>query len=156
MKNKVIPNLILPVAGVHRNIAEEGGAGPPPRGHYDDRTVNPQGGVLSDHSTPSKALMHCRRPFIMGTSNACALREDARLVELVHCAEEQGVEILGMQEHRRVHTEDLLYRGVERITLITSSAWQNEAQAATGGVGLMLDSRARKVLRRVTTTPTGS
>ena len=149
MKNKVIPNPILPVAGVHRNIAEDGGAGSPPGEHYDDRTLNPQGGVLSDHSTPTNALMRCRRPLTMGTFNACTLREDSRLGELVHCAEEQGVEILGIQEHRRVHTEDLFYRRVEGSTLITSSAWRNEAQAATGGVGLMLGSRARKALRRV-------
>ena len=32
---------------------------------------------------------------------------------------------------------------------ITASAWRNEAQAATGGVGLMLGFLARKALRRV-------
>ena len=72
------------------------------------------------------------------------------MVELAHCAEERGVEILGIQEHRRVHTDDrIVYRRVERCTFITASAWRNEAQAATGGVGLMLGSRARKALRRV-------
>ena len=86
----------------------------------------------------------------MGTFNACTVREEARLVELAHCAEERGVEILGIQEHRRVHTDDrIVYRRVERCTFITASAWRNEAQAATGGVGLMLGSQARKALRRV-------
>ncbi|KAJ8389317.1 hypothetical protein AAFF_G00121820 [Aldrovandia affinis] len=88
----------------------------------------------------------------MGTFNACTVREEARLVELAHCAEERGVEILGthIQEHRRVHTDDrIVYRRVERSTFITASAWRNEAQAATGGVGLMLGSLARKALRRV-------
>ena len=86
----------------------------------------------------------------MGSFNACTVREDARLAELAHCVEEWGVEILGVQEHRRVHTEDrIAYRRVERCTFISSSAWRNEAQAATGGVGLMLGSSARKALRRV-------
>ena len=86
----------------------------------------------------------------MGTFNACTVREEARLVELAHCAEEQGVEILGVQEHRRVHTEDqIVYRKVEKRTFITASAWRNGAQAATGGVGLMLGSLARRALRRV-------
>uniref|UniRef100_A0A8C5B1I1 Endonuclease/exonuclease/phosphatase domain-containing protein n=1 Tax=Gadus morhua TaxID=8049 RepID=A0A8C5B1I1_GADMO len=94
--------------------------------------------------------MRCRRPFVMGTFNACTVREEARLVELAHCAEERGVEILGVQEHRRVHTDDqIVYHKVERCTFITSSAWRNEAQAATGGVGLLLGSRARKALRWV-------
>ncbi|ELT96954.1 hypothetical protein CAPTEDRAFT_106046, partial [Capitella teleta] len=34
--------------------------------------------------------------------------------------------------------------------LYTTSAWRNEAQAANGGVGMLLDSRARKSLRRAT------
>ncbi|XP_029285461.1 craniofacial development protein 2-like [Cottoperca gobio] len=38
---------------------------------------------------------------------------------------------------------------VEKCWFITSSAWRNEAQAATGGVGLLLSSRARKALLRV-------
>ncbi|XP_034053142.1 craniofacial development protein 2-like [Gymnodraco acuticeps] len=147
MKNKVIPNPILPTAGVRRNIAADGGAGPPSGGQHDDRTPNQQGRVLSDHSTPSNALMRCRRPFVMGTFNACTVREEARLVELAHCAEERGVEILGIQEHRRVHTDvQIVYRRVERCTFITASAWPNEAQAATGGVRLMLGPLARKAL----------
>ncbi|XP_033990665.1 craniofacial development protein 2-like [Trematomus bernacchii] len=150
MKNKVIPNPILPAAGVRRNIAADGGASPPSGGQHDDRTPNQQGRVLSDHSTPSNALMRCRRPFVMGTFNPCTVREEARLVELAHCAGERGVEILGIQEHRRVHTDDrIVYRRVERCTFITASAWRNEAQAATGGVGLMLGPLARKALRRV-------
>ena len=86
----------------------------------------------------------------MGTFNACTVREEARLVELAHCAEEQGVEILGVQEHRRVHTGDqIAYCKVEKRTFITASAWRNEAQAATGGVGLMLGSLACRALQRV-------
>ncbi|XP_061759477.1 uncharacterized protein LOC133554569 [Nerophis ophidion] len=135
------------------NIAADGGAGPPPGGHHDDRTSNPgivPGRVMSEHSTPSNALMRCRRPFVMGTFNACSAREEARLIELTHCAEEREVEILGVQEHRRVHTDDsILYCRVERCTIISASAWRNEAQAAIGGVGLMLGPRARKALRWV-------
>ncbi|KAK1883300.1 Craniofacial development protein 2 [Dissostichus eleginoides] len=124
MKNKVIPNPILPAAGVHRNIAADGGAGPPFL--EDNMTIGPQ------------------------TSKGGSVREEARLVELAHCAEERGVEILGIQEHRRVHTDDrIVYRRVERCTFITASAWRNEAQAATEGVGLMLGPLARKAVRRV-------
>ncbi|XP_061774103.1 craniofacial development protein 2-like [Nerophis ophidion] len=108
------------------------------------------GRVLSEHSPPSNALMHCRRPFAMGTFNACTAREEARLIELARCAEERGVEILGVQEHRRVHTDyPILYCRVERCMFISASAWRNEAQAATGGAGLMLGQRARKAFRRV-------
>lgn len=88
--------------------------------------------------------------FVMGTFNACSAREEGRLMELAHCAEEWGVEILEIQEHRRVHTDDrIVYRRVERCTFISASAWQNEAQAATDGIRSMLGSRARKALHRV-------
>ncbi|KAJ8385846.1 hypothetical protein AAFF_G00182020 [Aldrovandia affinis] len=84
----------------------------------------------------------------MGTFNANTVREDARLAELAHCAEERGVEILGVQEHRRVHHDPIAYCRVGGCSFITSSAWRNKAQAATGGVGLMLSSRVRRALRR--------
>ncbi|KAJ8393714.1 hypothetical protein AAFF_G00057670 [Aldrovandia affinis] len=150
MENPIIANPILPVAGVHRNHAADGGAGPPNGKQHDDETPNPEGRVKSDHSTPSNALLRCRRPFIMGTINASTVREEARLAGLAHCAEKRGVEILGVQEHRRVHAHDpIVYCKVGNCSLITSSAWRNEAQAATGGVGLLLSPRARKALRRV-------
>ena len=69
--------------------------------------------------------------------------------ELAHCAEARGVEILGVQEHRRVHNDiNIKYCRVESYTFVTASAWRNEAQAATGGVGLLLSPRARKTLRK--------
>ena len=66
----------------------------------------------------------------MRTFNANTVREEARLTELAHCAEERGVEILGVQEHRRVHEQDqIVYCRVGSYSFITSSAWRNEAQA---------------------------
>lgn len=86
----------------------------------------------------------------MGTFNANTVREDARLAELAHCAEERGVDILGVQEHRKVHGNDaIVYHRVGRYSFVTSSAWRNKAQGATGGVGLLLSPRACKALRRV-------
>ncbi|KAJ8399549.1 hypothetical protein AAFF_G00409600 [Aldrovandia affinis] len=127
MENTIIANPILPVAGVHRNHAADGGAGPPNGGQHDDETPNPEGRVKSDHSTPSNALLRCRRPFIMGTFNASTVREEARLAELAHCAKKRGVEILGVQEHRRVHAHDpIVYCKVGNCSLITSSAWVHQ------------------------------
>ena len=49
----------------------------------------------------------------MATYNANTVREEARLEELAHCTEERGVEILAVQEHRRVHTDQPInYRRV--------------------------------------------
>lgn len=61
------PGLRGVAAGVGRNIAVEGGAGPSSGGYHDDRTSKQRGRVLSYHSTLSIALMCCQTPFIMGT-----------------------------------------------------------------------------------------
>ncbi|KAJ8413164.1 hypothetical protein AAFF_G00091600 [Aldrovandia affinis] len=160
METQDIGNPILPAAGVRRSHAADGGAGPPPGGHYDDWTPNPlqwRGRVQSDHSPLTNALLRCRRPFIMATYNANTVREEARLEELAHCAEERGVEILAVQEHRRVHTDQPInYRRVGGCTFITSSAWRNDAQAATGGVGLMVSPEHERPSVGCTRTPTGS
>ena len=70
MKKQVIPNPILPAAGVRRSYAADCDAGPPLGGRHDDwapnpeeGTLSPEGRVQSDHSTQSKALLRCRRPF---------------------------------------------------------------------------------------------
>lgn len=41
---------------------------------------------------------------------------------------------------------------VEEYQLITASAWSNKAQAATGGVGLVLNKEAQKTIIRATWT----
>ena len=64
------------------------------------------------------------------------------------------VAVCGIQEHRRVHTdvmkETVVTKMIEDYYLVTTSAWRNEAQAATGGVGLMLSRDAQKTLISVT------
>ena len=75
----------------------------------------------------------------MATFNANTVREEARLEELAHCVEERGVEILGVQEHRRVHADrPILHHKVGACTFVTSSAWRSRSHAANGGAGLML------------------
>ncbi|KAK1901071.1 Craniofacial development protein 2 [Dissostichus eleginoides] len=121
MKNKVIPNPILPAAGVRRNIAADGGAGPPSGGQHDPKPAK-EGPVRSQHPVQ---CTHALSETIRNGNLQCMYRT-------------------------RVHTDDrIVYRRVERCTFITASAWRNEAQAATGGVGLMLGPLARKALRRV-------
>ena len=74
----------------------------------------------------------------MATFNANTVKEEARLEELAHCVEDRGVEILGVQEHRRVHTDQpILHNRVGECTFV-SSPWRSRSHAANGGMGLML------------------
>ena len=90
--------------------------------------------------------MRCKRELYMATFNACTIRKDSKVGELTHCARSLGIEVLGIQEHRHIHPTKLNYTRSEDYFLVTSSAWRNNAQAATGGVGLLLSNRARKAL----------
>ncbi|ELU05841.1 hypothetical protein CAPTEDRAFT_116010, partial [Capitella teleta] len=147
-----VTNPILPVAGVHRNHAEDMSAGRTTSElrQHEDGSPNPLGRVSSDDGTHPKALLRCKKPFLMATFNANTVREEGRLRELAHCFSSNGISIMGIQEHRRVHDDPLVFTRVEGQHLITTSAWRNEAQAANGGVGMLLDSRARKSLQRAT------
>ena len=143
MKATTCTNPILPAAGVRRNQAAYSG------GLLDDWAPNPaqRGRAQSNHSPLSNAFLRCKRPLIMAPFNANTVREDAWLVELAQCVEERGVEILGVQEPGRVHTDlTIKYQRVGGCTFITSSAWRNDPQAATGGVGFMVSPRAREAL----------
>ena len=59
------------------------------------------------------------------------------------------ISIIGIQEHRRIHDEEVKFQQIDNHMLITKSAWRNKAQAATGGVGILLASAAEKVLSDV-------
>nr|CAD11456.1 AP1 endonuclease [Paracentrotus lividus] len=152
MNSSVISKPILPVAGVHRSSADDRSTGRPATGsrQNDDGPLNPPGRGLSENSARSEALLRCRKPFITATFNANTAREEVRASEIAHCFESCGIKILGIQEHRRVHEDPVVFSRLEGQYLITASAWRNQSQASVGGVGLLLSTRARKALRRAT------
>ncbi|XP_022109772.1 craniofacial development protein 2-like [Acanthaster planci] len=143
MANLVTTNPILPVPGVDRSCAADSGVGQCSTRQYDSAPPTP------DDSIKPKAILRCKRPFIVATFNANTVREEGRLREMDHCAVKCGVEILGVHEHGRVHSDTIVFEREEGSYFITSSAWRNAAQAANGGVGLLLSPRARRSLRSV-------
>ena len=80
------------------------------------------------------------------TLNVRTSHEDWRLNELIHQMDSYNISIVAIQEHRRVHSDELLYKHMDNHLIVTASAWRNTAQAATGGVGIVLNSAAEKVL----------
>ena len=69
--------------------------------------------------------------------------------ELVHNFTEQKIEVLGIQEHCIIHDDPVKHENIQGKTLVTSSAWRNDAGAATGGVGVLLNSHATKCVTDV-------
>ena len=71
------------------------------------------------------------------------IRLQHKRVELGHLFEKAGIGVLGIQEHRIVHEEATqICRLSKDCHMITTSAWRNTAQAAVGGVGVLLSDRA--------------
>ncbi len=54
----------------------------------------------------------------------------------------QGTDILGIPEHRIVHSEPVKYEKVPGYTIITTSVRRNDMVAGTGGIGIILSHKA--------------
>ena len=65
-------------------------------------------------------------------------------------AVEHKIDIICIQEHRYIHTEDIKYHETGNgWSLATVSAWKNYANAAVGGVGMLIEPRALKTLNSI-------
>ena len=118
----------------------------------EDSTLNQSRRVGSDAQVVQAAILKCKKQIKISSFNARTLREEWRLEELVSCMEKNNISIIGIQEHRRVHDdEELKFTKHSKYHLITSSAWRNNAQAATGGVGILLNNKAENALCEVVT-----
>jgi hypothetical protein len=78
------------------------------------------------------------------------LREHGKMKELVKCIRKQGITVWGIQEYRLVHTldmkEHLQTHKLHDHFLLTSSAWRNSQNVATGGVRMVLSKLARQTM----------
>lgn len=110
-------------------------------------SLKPQGRGGSENSGRDR-FIDCKRLTMFSTMNVRTIRKDSVREELAFNFEKQQIDVLGIQEHRIVHDDELVqYLKVRRSTLITSSAWRSDStQAAEGGVGLLLSRRGKDAL----------
>ena len=55
----------------------------------------------------------------------------------MHNFTQQKIEVLGIQEHCIIHDDPVKHESIQGKTLVTLSAWRNDAGTATGGVGVL-------------------
>ncbi|XP_072036995.1 uncharacterized protein [Amphiura filiformis] len=97
---------------------------------------NPDGRDKSDEGACRRRnLVNCKKVISISTMNVHVrtIREHQCREELVSNLNEYNVEVLGIQEHR----------------IITTSATKNDAGAAVGGVGILLNKNAKNSLASV-------
>ena len=86
-------------------------------------------------------LLRGKKDILVGTLNVRTIRENYKRDELGVCMRDSGVQILGIQEHRIVHSSEIEYQDLGSSYLITCSAWRTSNGAACGGVGMVLDKK---------------
>ncbi|CAH1244595.1 Hypp7340 [Branchiostoma lanceolatum] len=82
--------------------------------------------------------------------NVRTIKEAQRREELSTNMALCDIDVLGIQEHRIVHEDDVRYESIHGNMLITTSANRNLAGAAVGGVGMLLSPKAYNSLAKVT------
>ena len=112
--------------------------------------VSNQAGIEKS-ATGKTALLKAKKIISVSTINLRTLICKSKLYETIASAENFGIDILCIQEHRLYHQEiDIKFCKLERNwTLITNSAWKNECNASIGGVGILLSPRATNALTNV-------
>ena len=81
--------------------------------------------------------------------NVRTVQDQNHRAELVHNFTQQKIDVLGIQEHHIIHDDPVKHENIQGKTLVTSSAWRNDAGATTGGVGVLLNSHATKCVTDV-------
>ena len=154
-------NPILPGAGVPRSAA---GVQACPQGRYDGTFSNPRGRngpekrKRHEAEKPKKKILKCKHPLLISTFNVRTLRARTvegettlKIDEICHLMKQNRIEICGIQETRLKHENDRRemvnsYPTAFGYTMYTLSAWENEQNAATGGLGLIIGKTAHELL----------
>ena len=157
-------NPILPEAGVLRSAANVRMG---PSGLYDGSPINSQEGGepenrVRQNAATCRKILRCKHPLLISTLNVRTLKANnvdyngnAAVVyktdELCHRLKQIGGEITGIQETRWKHESDRremvnCYSAPFGYTMYTISAWENESNAATGGLGLVLGKASHELL----------
>ena len=83
-------------------------------------------------------LLKCKQTIQIVTFNVRTLNRIGQQPELIALVVEHKIDIICIQEHRYMHTEDIKYHETgNRWTLATISTWKNSVNAAVGGVGML-------------------
>ena len=94
--------------------------------------------------------MKANRIIKISTFNTQTLHKIGKIPELITSAETTGQDIICIQEHRAIHDDIIIKEQSNGYwKLITYSAWKNSVNAATGGIGILVSSRAYSYLSNI-------
>ena len=95
-------------------------------------------------------LLKCKQKIQIATFNIRTLNRIGQLSKLTASVVEHKRDIIGIQEHRYTHTEDIKYHDTGNgWTLPNVSAWKNSVNAPVGGIGMLIGRRALKTFNSI-------
>ena len=105
----------------------------------DEAILNLTGQRVSDRAK-RKGILHCKKYTFIGKLNVRTIKESTKRLELVNNFKKSKVNILGINDHKIVHEDELVkIEHINGCTLISSSVWRTSNGAAQGGVGILID-----------------
>ena len=78
---------------------------PGTRVNHEEDASNLQRSASSDTESVPTVLIKPKKTIKISTFNVRTAKDDWRVHELIHHMDKQGISIIGIQEHRRVHSE---------------------------------------------------
>ena len=132
-----------PMSKLHRSSHGQKGARP--------AEVGTLGPMFEKSATEHKQkLLKCKSTIQITTFNVRTLNRIGQLPGLTASAIEHNIDIVYVQEHRYLHSEDIKYHDTGNgWTFVSASAWKNSVNAAIGRAGMLIGPRAPKSLNRI-------
>ena len=129
-------------------------------GNNEDVFLNPDGrNTLDSNNKAGKneksknqrnKLINCKAETKISFQNVRTLKQKEKRIELANLVTSKGINFLGIADHKLVHTDDgYQTEQLQNCTMITTSAWRNNNNAACGGVGFMLSNKIESALADV-------
>ena len=102
-------------------------------------------------SIPNVSLMKASRVLRVATFNVRTLKNENIISEIIASANATQLDIICLQEHRFIHEDvDTNEYSIGECHMITGSAWKNRVNAATGGIGILINKTSFNSLVNVT------
>ena len=82
----------------------------------------------------NKRLLNNKNVTKVSTKNVRTLKAESKQLELTTNIRNQGIDILGLVDHKIAHEDNVNVQQIDQHVIITSSAWRNNENAAVGAV----------------------
>ena len=122
----------------------------------DSVTLNPDGRAMLDCTNrkahhKNKKLLNRKNITKISTMNVRTLKAGSKQLELTTNMRNQGIDILGLVDHKIMQEDNINVQQIDQHAIITLCSWRNKANAAVGGVGVVVSKYAANTLAEIMT-----